>query len=117
MDSDSCASPFAPEVSRAPGGGVSRRRCPPVPASRRRAGAILCRSSAERPPDRERSGVGGRSDGNGDEVVAIGGYRGKHRRSGKPFSVRTAHLWTVRDGKVRRFEQFTNTKLLEDGAA
>jgi ketosteroid isomerase-like protein len=52
----------------------------------------------------------------GRDVVAIGGYHGRHRRSGRPFSVRTAHLWTVRDGKVRRFEQFTDTKLLDDGA-
>ena len=53
----------------------------------------------------------------GNDVVAIGGYRGRHRRSGRPFSVRTAHVWTIRDGKVRRFEQFTNTKLLEDVAS
>ena len=38
----------------------------------------------------------------GDEVVAIGGYRGKHRRSGKPFSV---HRPSV-DGQGRQGAPF-----------
>lgn len=50
----------------------------------------------------------------GDDVVAIGGYHGHHRRSGKSFKVRTAHLWTVKDGKISRFEQFTDTRRLAE---
>jgi uncharacterized protein len=52
----------------------------------------------------------------GDEVVAVGGYSGVHRRTRKSFAVRTAHLWTVRQGKIRRFEQFTDTQLTAEAA-
>jgi ketosteroid isomerase-like protein len=50
----------------------------------------------------------------GDDVVAVGGYHGRHRRSGKSFQVRTVHLWTVKADKIRRFEQFTDTRRLAD---
>lgn len=50
----------------------------------------------------------------GDDVVAIGGYHGRHRRSGKSFKVRTAHLWTVQGDMIRRFEQFTDTQRLAE---
>jgi uncharacterized protein len=52
----------------------------------------------------------------GDDVVAVGGYSGTHRRTGKSFAVRTVHLWTVRQEKIRRFEQFTDTQLLAEAA-
>lgn len=45
----------------------------------------------------------------GDDVVAIGEYSGTHRVTGKPFKARVVHVWSVRDGKIRRFEQFTDT--------
>lgn len=45
----------------------------------------------------------------GDDVVAIGEYSGTHRGTGKPFKARVVHVWGVKDGKVRRFEQFTDT--------
>ena len=45
----------------------------------------------------------------GDDVVAIGEYRATHRGTGKPFRARVAHVWGVAGGKIRRFEQFTDT--------
>ncbi|MFT0701818.1 nuclear transport factor 2 family protein, partial [Citrobacter meridianamericanus] len=42
----------------------------------------------------------------GDSVVAVGRYAATHRRSGKSFEARVAHVWTVEDGRIRRFEQF-----------
>ncbi len=49
----------------------------------------------------------------GDSVVAVGRYAATHRRSGKSFEVRVAHVWTVEDGRIRRFEQFCDTLLVE----
>lgn len=48
----------------------------------------------------------------GDTVVGIGTYSGTYRKTGKPMSARVVHVWDVKDGKVVRFEQFTDTKLV-----
>lgn len=45
----------------------------------------------------------------GDDVVAIGDYTATHKGTGKHFRARVAHVWGVADGKIRRFEQFTDT--------
>lgn len=45
----------------------------------------------------------------GDHVVVIGHTRGKVRASGKEFDVRIAHVWTLKDGKARRFEAYIDT--------
>jgi len=45
----------------------------------------------------------------GQDVVAVGDYRGTHKQTGKSFQARVVHVWTVADGKIRRFEQFTDT--------
>ncbi|HPP82332.1 MAG TPA: nuclear transport factor 2 family protein [Rubrivivax sp.] len=52
----------------------------------------------------------------GDTVVALGHYVGTHQASGKPLRARVAHVWDLADGKVRRFEQFCDTALLERAA-
>ena len=52
----------------------------------------------------------------GDSVVAIGGYSGVHRATGKRMQVRTAHVWDVAGGRIRRFEQFTDTLLVDRAA-
>jgi ketosteroid isomerase-like protein len=49
---------------------------------------------------------------NAGSVVAIGDYSGTHRASGQSMRVRAVHLWDVADGRVRRFEQFTDTLLV-----
>jgi ketosteroid isomerase-like protein len=48
----------------------------------------------------------------GDTVVGVGDYRGTHKQAGKAMHARVAHVWQVAEGKVRRFEQFTDTLLV-----
>jgi uncharacterized protein len=44
-----------------------------------------------------------------DRVISLGRYKGNGANGA--VDVRYAHLWTVRDEKVVRFEQFADTKL------
>ena len=46
----------------------------------------------------------------GDTVVAQGRYRGTMKKTGTPVDAQFAHVWHVRDGKVVRFQQYTDTK-------
>lgn len=48
----------------------------------------------------------------GDTVVGIGDYHARHRATGKTLQARVTHVWQVAGGKVRRFEQFTDTLLV-----
>jgi uncharacterized protein len=45
----------------------------------------------------------------GDQVVVIGASRGVVRASGKPFDVRLIHVWSLKDGKVVRYESYIDT--------
>jgi len=45
----------------------------------------------------------------GDEVIGIGHYSGTHKQTGKSFAARAVHVWSVKNGKICRFEQFTDT--------
>lgn len=45
----------------------------------------------------------------GDTVVALGRYAGTHRASGQPLDAQFAHEWTVRDGRITSFQQYTDT--------
>ncbi|KUO54235.1 MAG: hypothetical protein APF78_01525 [Sphingomonadales bacterium BRH_c3] len=45
----------------------------------------------------------------GDRVVALGRYKATHKRSGMPLDVQAAHVWTVENGKVVRFQQYIDT--------
>ena len=50
----------------------------------------------------------------GDRVVSLGTYSGTFRKSGRSFSARFAHVWSVRNGKLTRFNMHTDTaKVLE----
>jgi ketosteroid isomerase-like protein len=42
-----------------------------------------------------------------DRVLGLGTYGGTTDQG--PMDIRFAHLWTVADGRVRHFEQFTDT--------
>ena len=53
----------------------------------------------------------------GDRVVALGRYNAKHRATGKQVRPRFAHVWSVRDGKVTVFQQYTDTKGFSDAVA
>ena len=45
----------------------------------------------------------------GDTVVALGRYTGTHKASGRPLDAQFAHVWTVEDGQVTAFQQYTDT--------
>ncbi len=49
----------------------------------------------------------------GSDVVAIGNYSATSKKTGKHFNARVVHVWTVKDDKVQRFEQFTDTLLVD----
>lgn len=48
----------------------------------------------------------------GDTVLGVGYYSGTHKRTGKSFRCRVAHVWRVAAGQIVRFEQFTDTLLV-----
>lgn len=48
----------------------------------------------------------------GATIVAIGAYSGTCRKTGKAMSARVTHVWDMSDGKVVRFEQFADTRLV-----
>ena len=50
----------------------------------------------------------------GTTIVGIGTYSGVYRKTGKKMSARVVHVWDLADGKVTRFEQFTDTKLVAE---
>ena len=37
-------------------------------------------------------------------------YDAKHKATGKKIDSQTAHLWTLKDGKITAFQQYTDTK-------
>jgi ketosteroid isomerase-like protein len=45
----------------------------------------------------------------GDKVVALGRFAWRVRATGKQFRADWAHVWTVRRGKVTRFNEYTDT--------
>ncbi|HUF77232.1 MAG TPA: nuclear transport factor 2 family protein [Longimicrobiales bacterium] len=45
----------------------------------------------------------------GDTVAVAGRYTGTHKASGESLDAQFAHFWTVRDGKVAKFQQYTDT--------
>ena len=46
----------------------------------------------------------------GDTVVTEGRYRGTMKKTGAAIDAQFAHVWQVRDGKVVRFQQYTDTR-------
>lgn len=49
----------------------------------------------------------------GDTVVSLGLYSGVYKATGKKFSAPFAHVWTLREGKVARFRQHTDTAVVQ----
>lgn len=45
----------------------------------------------------------------GDTVVGRGYYAGKHRQTGREVRAQFAHVFKLRDGKVTKFQQYTDT--------
>jgi hypothetical protein len=48
----------------------------------------------------------------GEDVVVLARYTGRHHETGKELDVRVAHHYTVRSGKIVRFEQFVDSALV-----
>jgi ketosteroid isomerase-like protein len=49
-----------------------------------------------------------------DKVVAYGTYTGTYKITGKLFEARVAHIWKLKDGKIISFEQFVDSKMVND---
>jgi len=45
----------------------------------------------------------------GDNIVALGNYSGKYKATDKSMKVPFAPVWTLRDGKIVKFVQYTDT--------
>jgi ketosteroid isomerase-like protein len=45
----------------------------------------------------------------GDTVIVTGRYTGVYKATGKSIDAQFAHFWTLRDGKVARFQQYADT--------
>jgi ketosteroid isomerase-like protein len=50
----------------------------------------------------------------GEHVIAFGTYTGTYTATGKPMRARFVHHWTLRDGQVVHFEQFTDTHVVRE---
>lgn len=50
----------------------------------------------------------------GATIVAIGEYHGTHKATGKSMTAAFAHLYDVRDGRITRFRQYTDTAMVRD---
>ncbi len=48
----------------------------------------------------------------GDMIVGLGTYSGKYLKTGKSVTVPFAHAWTLRDGKIVKFVQYTDTLVI-----
>lgn len=47
---------------------------------------------------------------NNGQVLATGRYKAKHKETGKKLDAQMAHVWTLKNGKVTNFQQYTDTK-------
>lgn len=45
----------------------------------------------------------------GDTVVVIGRYEAKHKATGKTMDIPFVHVWTLKDGALASFQQYTDT--------
>jgi len=44
-----------------------------------------------------------------DKVLATLRYQAKYKKNGAVIDAQTAHFWTLKDGKITHFQQFTDT--------
>ena len=52
----------------------------------------------------------------GSVVTVEARYKGTHRATDKDMDCQVAHVWTVKGGKVTRFQQYVDTAKLQDVA-
>ena len=48
----------------------------------------------------------------GDTIIVAGKYSGSYNATGKGMSTPFAHVWTIDDGKVVKFVQYTDTAVM-----
>jgi len=53
----------------------------------------------------------------GDRIVVLGTYSGTHKATGRQLRAQFAHIWSVREGRVVRFQQYTDTKQFAETVA
>jgi uncharacterized protein len=53
----------------------------------------------------------------GERVIALGSYSGRARKTGKRFSARFAHVWTLKGGLIVRLQQCADTVQLARAVA
>jgi ketosteroid isomerase-like protein len=49
----------------------------------------------------------------GDRVVSLGTYAGVSKATGKSMRAPFAHVWRVADGKLQRFDMYTDTLFVD----
>jgi steroid delta-isomerase-like uncharacterized protein len=49
-----------------------------------------------------------------NKVLTTGRYKAKYKKNGAVINLQMAHLWTLKDGKVVSFQQFADTKGIND---
>jgi ketosteroid isomerase-like protein len=50
----------------------------------------------------------------GDKVIMVGSYGATVNATGKRFDLPLVHVWTIRDGQIERFLNFTDTAKLAE---
>lgn len=53
----------------------------------------------------------------GETVIGHGYYSGVYKKTGKPVRAQFAHLFTFQDGKVVKFQQYTDTAQFKEAVA
>jgi len=49
-----------------------------------------------------------------DKILMEGRYTGKFKKTGRSVNAQVAHVWTLKDGKIINFQQYTDTKQVAD---
>jgi len=50
----------------------------------------------------------------GDSVVVEGRYAGRYKATGRKLDAQFCHVWDLKDGKATRFQQYADTKQLNE---
>jgi hypothetical protein len=50
----------------------------------------------------------------GQAIVALGEYRGTHKSTGKSMTAAFAHVYDVREGRITRYRQYTDTAVVRE---
>ncbi len=49
-----------------------------------------------------------------NQVLVTGRYQGKYKKNSAVINLQMAHLWNLKDGKVTKFQQFADTKGIDE---